>query len=119
MASLAGKTIFISGASRGIGKSIALRAAQDGANIIIAAKTATAHPKLPGTIYTAAEESKTTSVLLIPYFFFYSKSKRLVGNAYLVSLILGMTNKFFLLLIKLSRNLVELTFLSTMQALYP
>lgn len=55
---LAGKTIFITGGSRGIGKAIALKAAQDGANIIIAAKTATAHPKLPGTIYTTAEEGK-------------------------------------------------------------
>ncbi len=54
--SLQGKTLFITGASRGIGKAIALRAARDGANIIIAAKTTTAHPKLPGTIYTAAEE---------------------------------------------------------------
>lgn len=53
---LAGKTLFITGASRGIGKSIALKAARDGANIVIAAKTATAHPKLPGTIYTAAKE---------------------------------------------------------------
>ena len=55
---LAGKTLFITGASRGIGKSIALKAAKDGANIVIAAKTATPHPKLPGTIYTAAKESK-------------------------------------------------------------
>lgn len=54
---LAGRTIFITGASRGIGKSIALKAAKDGANIIIAAKTAEPHPKLPGTIYTAANES--------------------------------------------------------------
>lgn len=54
---LAGRTIFITGASRGIGKSIALKAAKDGANIIIAAKTAEKHPKLPGTIYTAASES--------------------------------------------------------------
>jgi citronellol/citronellal dehydrogenase len=54
--SLSGKTLFITGASRGIGKAIALRAAQDGANIIIAAKTTTEHPKLPGTIHTAAEE---------------------------------------------------------------
>ena len=53
---LAGCTLFITGASRGIGKAIALRAAQDGANIVIAAKTAVPHPKLPGTIYTAAEE---------------------------------------------------------------
>ncbi|KAE8751778.1 hypothetical protein FOCC_FOCC001627 [Frankliniella occidentalis] len=54
--SLAGRTLFISGATRGIGKAIALRAAKDGANIIIAAKSAQPHPKLPGTIYTAAEE---------------------------------------------------------------
>lgn len=53
---LAGKTIFISGGSRGIGLAIALRAAQDGANIILAAKTAEPNPKLPGTIYTAATE---------------------------------------------------------------
>ena len=56
MTTLSGKTLFITGASRGIGKAIALRAAQDGANIVIAAKTATPHPRLPGTIYTAAEE---------------------------------------------------------------
>lgn len=49
--------MFISGASRGIGKAIALRCARDGANVIIAAKTAEPHPKLPGTIYTAAKES--------------------------------------------------------------
>ncbi|KAJ1976529.1 Hydroxysteroid dehydrogenase-like protein 2, partial [Dimargaris xerosporica] len=54
--SLKGKTLFITGASRGIGKAIALRAARDGANIVVAAKTATPHPKLPGTIYSAAEE---------------------------------------------------------------
>lgn len=54
--SLAGKTLFITGASRGIGLGIALRAARDGANVVIAAKTAAPHPKLPGTIYTAAEE---------------------------------------------------------------
>jgi citronellol/citronellal dehydrogenase len=53
---LNGKTLFITGASRGIGKAIALRAAKDGANIVIAAKTAEPHPKLEGTIYTAAEE---------------------------------------------------------------
>ncbi len=56
MADLKGKTLFISGGSRGIGLAIALRAAQDGANVIIAAKTAEPHPKLPGTIHTAAEE---------------------------------------------------------------
>jgi citronellol/citronellal dehydrogenase len=56
MNSLKNKTLFVSGASRGIGLAIAKRAAQDGANIILAAKTAEPHPKLPGTIYTAAEE---------------------------------------------------------------
>ncbi|XP_013098077.2 hydroxysteroid dehydrogenase-like protein 2 [Stomoxys calcitrans] len=54
--SLRGKTLFITGASRGIGKAIALKAARDGANVVIAAKTSDPHPKLPGTIYTAAEE---------------------------------------------------------------
>ena len=54
--SLRGKTLFITGASRGIGLAIALRAARDGANIAIAAKTDTPNPKLPGTIHTAAEE---------------------------------------------------------------
>jgi citronellol/citronellal dehydrogenase len=56
MMSLARRTLFITGASRGIGQAIALRAARDGANIVVAAKTTTPHPKLPGTIYTAAEE---------------------------------------------------------------
>src|SRR5271169_5300636 len=54
MPTLQGKTLFISGASRGIGKAIALRAARDGANIAIAAKTTEPHPKLPGTIHSAA-----------------------------------------------------------------
>ena len=56
MNNLKNKTLFVSGASRGIGLAISKRAAQDGANIILAAKTAEPHPKLPGTIYTAAEE---------------------------------------------------------------
>tara|TARA_B100000073_G_scaffold259240_1_gene219111 strand:- start:1287 stop:2147 length:861 start_codon:yes stop_codon:yes gene_type:complete len=56
MSNLKNKTLFVSGASRGIGLAIAKRAARDGANIILAAKTAEPHPKLPGTIYTAAEE---------------------------------------------------------------
>ena len=54
--SLKGKTLFITGASRGIGLAIALRAARDGANIVVAAKTAEPHPKLPGTIHSAAAE---------------------------------------------------------------
>ena len=54
--SLRGKTLFVTGASRGIGLAIALRAAKDGANIAIAAKTAEPNPKLPGTIFSAAEE---------------------------------------------------------------
>ena len=54
--SLRGKTLFVTGGSRGIGLAIAKRAAADGANVVIAAKTAKPHPKLPGTIYTAAEE---------------------------------------------------------------
>src|SRR5271166_6052659 len=54
--SLANRTIFISGGSRGIGLAIALRAARDGANIALAAKTAEPHSKLEGTIYTAAEQ---------------------------------------------------------------
>ncbi len=54
--SLKGKTLFITGASRGIGKAIALRAAADGANVVIAAKTTEPHPKLPGTIFSAAKE---------------------------------------------------------------
>ena len=55
MASLGGKTLFITGASRGIGKAIALRAARDGANVVVVAKTAEPHPRLPGTIHTAAK----------------------------------------------------------------
>ncbi len=54
--SLAGKTLFVTGASRGIGLAIALRAARDGANVVIAAKSDKPHPKLPGTIFTAAQE---------------------------------------------------------------
>jgi len=64
--SLAGKTLFITGASRGIGLAIALRAARDGANIAIAAKTAEPHPKLSGTIYTAAEEIERVGGKALP-----------------------------------------------------
>src|SRR4029079_450603 len=56
MATLQGKTLFITGASRGIGKAIGLRAARDGANIVVAAKTSEPHPKLEGTVYTAVKE---------------------------------------------------------------
>ena len=66
MADLKGKTLFITGASRGIGLAIALRAARDGANIAIAAKTAEPHPKLPGTIYTAAEEVEKAGGKALP-----------------------------------------------------
>jgi citronellol/citronellal dehydrogenase len=64
--SLAGKTLFITGASRGIGLAIALRAARDGANIAIAAKTEKPHPKLPGTIYTAADEIERVGGKALP-----------------------------------------------------
>jgi len=66
MAGLKGKTLFITGASRGIGKAIALRAAQDGANIAVVAKTAEPHPRLPGTVYTAAEDIKKAGGEAIP-----------------------------------------------------
>lgn len=58
----------MTGASRGIGKAIALKAARDGANVVIAAKTAEPHPKLPGTIYSAAKER-----MLNMYYFFLLK----------------------------------------------
>ncbi len=64
--SLKGKTLFISGASRGIGLAIAMRAAKDGANVAIAAKTATPNPKLPGTIYTAAKEIEDAGGKALP-----------------------------------------------------
>jgi citronellol/citronellal dehydrogenase len=66
VASLKGKTLFISGASRGIGLAIAIRAAQDGANVIIAAKTAEPHAKLPGTIYSAADEIEDAGGKALP-----------------------------------------------------
>jgi len=64
--SLAGKTLFITGASRGIGLAIALRAAREGANIVVAAKTAEAHPKLEGTIFTAADEIEKAGGKALP-----------------------------------------------------
>lgn len=63
---LRGKTLFITGASRGIGLSIALRAARDGANVVVAAKTAEPNPKLPGTIYSAAEEIEKAGGRALP-----------------------------------------------------
>ena len=66
MSDLAGKTMFISGASRGIGLAIGKRAAQDGANVCIVAKTAEPHPKLEGTIYTAAEEIEAAGGQALP-----------------------------------------------------
>lgn len=66
MTTLKDKTIFMSGGSRGIGLAIALRAAQDGANIVIAAKTAAPHPLLPGTIYSAAEEIEAAGGQALP-----------------------------------------------------
>jgi citronellol/citronellal dehydrogenase len=66
MASLKGKTLFISGASRGIGLAIALRAARDGANVAIAAKTTEPHPRLKGTIYTAADEVRAAGGKALP-----------------------------------------------------
>jgi citronellol/citronellal dehydrogenase len=64
--SLAGKTMFVSGASRGIGLAIALRAARDGANVALIAKTAEPHPKLEGTIYTAAEQIEAAGGAALP-----------------------------------------------------
>uniref|UniRef100_A0AAY4AIN3 Hydroxysteroid dehydrogenase-like protein 2 n=1 Tax=Denticeps clupeoides TaxID=299321 RepID=A0AAY4AIN3_9TELE len=63
---LAGCTLFVTGASRGIGKAIALKAAKDGANIVVAAKTAEAHPKLPGTIFTTAAEIEAAGGRALP-----------------------------------------------------
>jgi citronellol/citronellal dehydrogenase len=66
MASLCKKTLFITGASRGIGKAIALRAARDGANVVVAAKTAEPDARLPGTIYTAAAEIEAAGGKALP-----------------------------------------------------
>src|SRR5436190_21335727 len=63
---LKNKTLFITGASRGIGHAIAMRAAADGANIVIAAKTTEPHPKLPGTIFTAAEDIERAGGKALP-----------------------------------------------------
>ena len=66
MGDLGGKVLFITGASRGIGLAIARRAAQDGAAVVLAAKTTEAHPKLPGTIYTAAAEVEAAGGEALP-----------------------------------------------------
>ncbi len=66
MSDLKDRTLFLSGGSRGIGLAIALRAAQDGANVIIAAKTAEPHPKLPGTIFTAAQDIEEAGGKALP-----------------------------------------------------
>jgi citronellol/citronellal dehydrogenase len=66
MKTLAGRTLFITGASRGIGREIALRAARDGANVVVAAKTAEAHPKLAGTIHTVAQEIEKAGGKALP-----------------------------------------------------
>ncbi len=66
MNDLKGRTLFITGASRGIGKAIGLRAARDGANVVIAAKTVEPHPKLPGTIHTAAAEIEAVGGRALP-----------------------------------------------------
>jgi citronellol/citronellal dehydrogenase len=66
MKTLAGQTLFISGGSRGIGAEIALRAARDGANIVLAAKTENAHPKLPGTIHSVAESIRAVGGQVLP-----------------------------------------------------
>ncbi|HEX6567427.1 MAG TPA: SDR family oxidoreductase [Chthoniobacterales bacterium] len=64
--SLKGRTLFITGASRGIGLAIALRAARDGANVAVAAKTVASHPRLSGTIYTAAEQIEQAGGKALP-----------------------------------------------------
>ncbi|KAK9883258.1 hypothetical protein WA026_001444 [Henosepilachna vigintioctopunctata] len=63
---LVGKTVFITGASRGIGEAIAIKCGKDGANIVIAAKTSAPHPKLPGTIHTAAEKIEKAGGKALP-----------------------------------------------------
>jgi len=66
MGGLKGKTVFITGASRGIGREIALRCARDGANVVVSAKTAEPHPRLPGTIYSVAQEVEAAGGRALP-----------------------------------------------------
>jgi citronellol/citronellal dehydrogenase len=66
MVDLNGKTLFITGSSRGIGKAIALAAAREGANVVVVAKSAEPHPKLPGTVYSAAEEIEAAGGRALP-----------------------------------------------------
>lgn len=66
MSALQGRTLFITGASRGIGRDIALRCARDGANVVITAKTAEPHPKLPGTIFSVAKEVEAAGGKALP-----------------------------------------------------
>jgi len=66
MSSLKGKTAFITGASRGIGKAIAMRLAEDGANIVVVAKTKEPNPKLPGTVYSTVEDIESVGGNRIP-----------------------------------------------------
>lgn len=93
MMSLKGKTLFITGASRGIGLAIAIRAARDGANIVIAAKTVQTNPKLPGTIYSAAAEIEAAGGQALPvqtdirddaaYLILTSDAKTTTGNFFI------------------------------------
>ena len=78
---LEGKTLFITGASRGIGKAIAMRAARDGARIVIAAKTTEPHPKLPGTIFTAADESAPAGGEALPITWTCAMTRRWSGRS--------------------------------------
>jgi citronellol/citronellal dehydrogenase len=86
MTSLKGKTLFISGASRGIGLAIALRAARDGANVAIAAKTTEPHPRLKGTIYTAADEVRAAGGKALPVVCDIRDETQVINNASAISL---------------------------------
>ncbi|WP_181699126.1 SDR family oxidoreductase [Chthonobacter albigriseus] len=79
MTTLQGKTLFITGASRGIGLAIGLRAARDGANVVIAAKTSEPHPKLPGTIHSAAEEIERAGGKALPLMVDIREEDQVVG----------------------------------------